>query len=88
MMSRDITLTNPSGLHARPAALLVALAKSFTSNVTVRYKEKTANAKSILSILSLGASQGAPLTVMAEGADESAAIDQISAAFSNNLGEI
>ena len=88
MISRDITLTNPSGLHARPAALLVALAKSFASNVTVRYKEKTANAKSILSILSLGASQGAPLTVMAEGADESAAIDQISAAFSNNLGEI
>ena len=85
MLSCDLTLTNPSGLHARPAALLVELAKSFTATVIIRYGEKSANAKSILSVLSLGASQGAFLTIVTEGEDETMALNQISAAFRDNL---
>ena len=88
MLKRTITLTNPSGLHARPAAILVSLANSFTSDITIQYRDKTANAKSILSVLSLGASQGAILDIAVTGRDEASAVDTLLSAFSRNLEEI
>ncbi len=88
MFSCEITLTNPSGLHARPAALLVELAKSFSATITLQYGEKSADAKSILSVLSLGASRGASLTIVGEGVDETNAVNKIAAAFTANLGEV
>lgn len=88
MLKRTITLTNPSGLHARPAAILVSLAKSFTSDITIQYRDKTADAKSILSVLSLGASQGATLDIAVTGLDEISAADTLLSAFARNLEEI
>lgn len=88
MLKRTITLTNPSGLHARPAAILVSLAKSFASDVTVQYRDKMADAKSILSVLSLGASQGAELDVTVDGTDEASAMDTLLDAFAHNLEEM
>ncbi len=87
MITVAVTVSNPTGLHARPAASLVALAKSFTSAITIKYGEKSANAKSILAVLTLGASQGASLTISTDGVDETAAAEQILEAFSNNLGD-
>ncbi len=53
-----LILANKSGLHARPASIFVQLAKKFQSEIKIRKGEKEANAKSILSVLSLGAECG------------------------------
>lgn len=87
MTTTEVRVSNPTGLHARPAASLVSLAKSFVSTITIKYGDKSANAKSILAVLALGASQGATLTISTDGVDEQVALDQILDAFSNNLGE-
>jgi len=73
------------GLHARPATLLVRTAARFSSKTIVKNGEKQANAKSLLSVLALGAEHGA--TVTADGADEGAAMDAMSALFASDFGE-
>lgn len=88
MLSKTVTLGNPSGLHARPAAVLVALAKTFTCDVVLQYCGKSANAKSILSVLSLGASKGAELNITVNGDDEGTAINALLDAFARNLDEL
>lgn len=69
-----IEVKGATGLHARPAALLVETARRFGSNITVFYGEKKANAKSITSLLLLGVSQGATIEIEADGPDEVEAI--------------
>ena len=66
-------ITNRVGLHARPARLLVQTAAQFQSRIQIQCGEKTANARSILSVLKLGATQGNTLTIHAEGEDAEAA---------------
>ncbi len=85
----EITLTihHKVGLHARPAALFVQAAKPFQSNIKVTHGEKQANAKSILSVLALGAEQGAVITIRAEGEDASQALAALQALVENNFGE-
>ncbi len=73
----NITVTNPIGLHARPARLLVQTAARFQSQIQVRCGGKIANAKSILSILKLGAVQGNTLTLSAEGQDAQEALEAL-----------
>ncbi len=73
----DIIVTNRIGLHARPARLLVQTAARFQSQILVRCGWKTANAKSILSILKLGAVQGNTLTLSAEGQDAQEALQAL-----------
>ncbi|PSR32555.1 MAG: HPr family phosphocarrier protein [Sulfobacillus benefaciens] len=87
MLKHTVTLTNPSGLHARPAAVLVATAKAYVAQITLQYGDKTANAKSILSVLSLGAAQGSQIDIVIDGSDEVAAADALGTIFGNNLGE-
>lgn len=76
-LSVDVTILNPAGLHARPAALVVERAKAVASEVTIATNGKTANAKSILSVLALGAATGNKATVTAVGPDAEAAIAQV-----------
>ena len=76
-MQVEITITNPAGLHARPAALFVKRAKASSSNITVTAKEKTVNAKSMLGILKLGATQGTTISIEIDGDDA----DQVIADF-------
>jgi phosphocarrier protein HPr len=85
----EITLVveHKVGLHARPAALFVQTAKKFKSDIVVRKDEKEVNAKSILSILTLGASQGAVITIKASGEDEEAAVTALQELVKNNFGE-
>lgn len=79
MTSNDVILQDEAGLHARPAAQFVKLANSFSSTIIVQAGEKTADAKSILKVLQLGARQGATITIRAEGADEAEAVAALSA---------
>ena len=77
----------PHGLHARPATTLVGVAKRFRSEVVVRHGAQSANGKSLIALLRLGADGGAALTVSAAGDDAAAALEAIGAAFAAGLGE-
>jgi len=82
-----MTLKHKSGLHARPAALFVQAASRFKSKINVRNGEREANAKSIMGVLSLGANQGAVITIHAEGEDAEQAIQQLVSLIEDNFGE-
>ena len=86
---QEITLVveHKVGLHARPAALFVQTAKKFKSAILVRKDEREVNAKSILSILTLGANQGTVITIKAAGEDEGAALQALQELVENNFGE-
>lgn len=73
----DVTITNPAGLHARPASMLVECAQRFEGDISIVKGSKTANAKSIMSVLSLGASTGDSVTVTAVGPGADEAVEQV-----------
>ncbi len=83
----EITLTvnHPVGLHARPAALFVQTSKRFKSDIRIKHKDKETDAKSILGVLTLGASQGATVTIKAEGEDAEEALVEIKKLFDSNF---
>lgn len=84
------TLRNEHGLHARPSAVLVSAIKPFTAKITVENLTRggsLVNAKSVMKIVALGASQGHRLRFVAEGEDAQAAIEAISQALTSGLGE-
>jgi phosphotransferase system HPr (HPr) family protein len=85
----EITLTvhHEVGLHARPASQFVQIAKQFASDITVAHGEREANAKSILGVLTLGANQGAVITVRADGEDADQALAALEALVADNFGE-
>ena len=76
------------GLHARPASMFVQTAAKFSSDIEVTHGETTANAKSILGVLTLGAHQGAELLVSAEGADAEDALKALGELVDDNFGEV
>jgi phosphocarrier protein HPr len=86
---REVTLTlrNKTGLHARPAALFVQAAKGFQSTLHVRKDDREVDAKSILSVLTLGAESGAVITLTAEGNDEDLAVETLQKLIESNFGE-
>jgi phosphocarrier protein FPr len=90
MTSARLTVRNPSGLHARPAALFVRTAGRFRSKISVANPaagKGPVDAKSILSVLTLGVSTGTEIEVAADGEDAEAAIDAIRQAVADGLGE-
>ncbi|MBE5868409.1 MAG: HPr family phosphocarrier protein [Lachnospiraceae bacterium] len=78
-------IRDPEGIHARPAGLLVKLATTFASVITIQKEDKTADAKRIFAIMGLGAKQGQEITVTAQGADEDKAIAEIDLFLKENL---
>lgn len=66
-----------TGIHARPATLLVQTASKFNSDINLEYKGKSVNLKSIMGVMSLGVGQGSDVTISVEGADESDAMAAI-----------
>ncbi len=72
--SVEVLITNKSGLHARPASLFVQEANKYKSEIEINCKDKTVNAKSILSILGLGANKGSTIVISAEGEDAGVAL--------------
>ena len=90
MVERTLLIRGRLGLHARAAAKLVRLANGFHSQVLLHRLDGgvTADAKSILSVLMLAASQGTELQVSAEGVDEEATLSAIEEFFADGFGEI
>ena len=84
---RSVVLEMSEGLHARPAALLAAKAKQYSSAVEIVLGERKANAKSPVSLLTLGSRWGSRLVVSAEGADAAAALDGVIEAIVSGLGD-
>ncbi|MBD3882032.1 phosphoenolpyruvate--protein phosphotransferase [Phormidium tenue FACHB-886] len=83
--SVEVMLPGKAGLHARPATLLVNLAKEFESEIRVRVGDRTANAKSLVSLLKLGAEGGQSLRLMAQGVDADQALASLSVAIAAGL---
>ncbi len=87
MRRREVEIRNRLGLHARAAARFVHTANRFRSRVQVTGNGKTMDGKSILGILLLAASQGASLTISADGEDEGACLDALVALVEGGFGE-
>ena len=77
MAEAKVIIKNETGLHARPASLFVQKAAKYKSVIKVKKDEKEANAKSIISVLSLGASKGSEITITADGEDSEAAVSAL-----------
>lgn len=86
-VERDVVLEMTLGFHARPAALLAEIAKGFTSAVRIAFGDKQANAKSPVSLLTLGCRYGSRLRVSAGGADAEAAVAAVADAIASGLGD-
>jgi multiphosphoryl transfer protein len=83
----DAVILNKTGLHARPAATFVDLAKRFDADIKVRHGDIVANGKSLISLLQLGAEHGATVRVSAQGSDADAALDTLKNAIAVGLGD-
>ena len=75
MLSKEITLVNSVGLHARPATFFIQKANSYRCSVWIENNSRRSNAKSLLGVLSLGVRQGDSVTLIADGIDENEAIE-------------
>ena len=87
MKSREVVITNASGLHARPATFFIQKANEFKSSIWVEKDEQRFNAKSLLGVLSLGITKGMTVTLIADGSDEKEAIDGLAELIDTNFGE-
>jgi phosphocarrier protein HPr len=81
MIERTFTVLNKMGLHARPAAALVTALQKFDSEVSLRKDDQEVDGKSIMGILTLTAEFGSKLTVVADGPDEQALMDNMNQFF-------
>ena len=75
MISRNVTIQNNVGLHARPATFFIQKANSYKSSVWIEKDDRKISAKSLLGVLSLGIAQGMTVTIIADGQDEKDAVD-------------
>ena len=88
MISRDIVISNTSGLHARPATFFIQKANSFKSSIWVEKEDCRVNAKSLLGVLSLGIVKGMSITLIADGPDEALAIEGLAALVESGFKDL
>jgi phosphocarrier protein HPr len=77
MAEKQFKVIAETGIHARPATLLVQTASRFDSEITLEYKSKKVNLKSIMGVMSLGVGQGADIVITAEGNDADEALNSL-----------
>ena len=77
MVSKDARVKSATGLHARPATLLVKKASTFKSDISIEFNGKKANVKSLIGVLSLGVGKDTTIKVIASGDDETLAAEEI-----------
>jgi phosphocarrier protein HPr len=87
MVSRSVTLTNKSGLHARPASELARIASKCKSDITIKTEEKRINPKSVLNIMAAAIKCGTEVTVECNGETEEEDLKMIIEAIESGLGE-
>ncbi|MCB9946372.1 MAG: phosphoenolpyruvate--protein phosphotransferase [Rhodospirillaceae bacterium] len=87
VVSQAILIPNPTGLHARPAAVLANMAKRFKAKVLLQRGDDQANAKSVVSIMGLNLEQGAKVVLVAEGPDAAAAVAALEPELAGGLGD-
>lgn len=87
MLSKKLTVVNPSGLHLRPAGVLSQAAMKFKSDVIIECGEKRIVAKSVLNVMAAGIKCGTEINLICDGEDEEAAMEALSATIESGLGE-
>ena len=87
MLSRDVTIVNSMGLHARPATFFVQNAHKYKSTIWVESGDRKVNAKSLLGVLSLGIAKGMTVTLIADGYDEEDALAGLAELIDSGIGE-
>ncbi|WP_320128156.1 HPr family phosphocarrier protein [uncultured Sphaerochaeta sp.] len=87
MVDRELTVCNRAGIHARPAANIVKVANKFKSELFLEKETMKINGKSIMGIITLGATYQSKLTMICEGPDEEELADAIQALFKNRFEE-
>jgi len=88
MISKTLTVVNPSGLHLRPAGGLFQTAMKLKCDVIIECGEKRIIAKSVLNVMAAGIKSGTEITLICDGEDEAAAMETISQAIESGLGEM
>jgi phosphocarrier protein HPr len=84
-MERTITILNEEGLHARPAGIFVKAANGFSSDIEIDYNGNKVNAKSIMSLMTLGLSKDAQAVLSADGADAEVALNHLESLVNNKF---
>ncbi len=87
MISKEVTIINKLGLHARAAAKLVTCASRYSSSIQLRRNEQEVNGKSIMGVMMLAASQGTRLELVIDGEDEAAACEALEELIAARFGE-
>lgn len=87
MMKTSVVLTNESGLHARPASLFSAAAQKFASKITLEKGDVQVDCKSIIKLMTLGITKGTEISIIAEGEDESQAVEALAELVKSGFGE-
>jgi phosphocarrier protein len=88
MVKKEVVIINKTGLHARPASDFVLAAKKFESKITIcKEGGEPVNAKSVMRILAEGIGQGTKIEITADGVDEEAALDALTALVESSFGE-
>lgn len=85
MYMKEAVVQNQVGLHARPATFFIQKANEYKSSIWVEKDNRRVNAKSLLGVLSLGITKGLAITIIAEGADEEAAVSDLAELISTNF---
>lgn len=88
MLSKTLTVVNPSGLHLRPAGVLSQTAMKFKSDIIIEYGEKRIVAKSVLNVMAAGIKCGTKINLICDGEDEAAAMKTMTEAIESGLGEM
>jgi phosphocarrier protein len=87
MISRDITIVNDVGLHARPATFFIQKANSYKSTIWLEEGGRRINAKSLLGVLSMGIIKGTTITLISDGMDEVEALDGLESLITEGLND-
>ncbi|MDR2753719.1 MAG: HPr family phosphocarrier protein [Oscillospiraceae bacterium] len=87
MYSKEVTVQNQVGLHARPATFFIQKANEFKSSIWVERDDRRVNAKSLLGVLSLGIIGGTTIRILAGGADEETAVEGLVALVNSGFTE-
>lgn len=85
--TKELTILNKSGIHARPAAMFVKIANRFGSDIFVEKDGEKINGKSIMGLMMLAAGPGSKVTVLAKGSDADAAIAELEALVKRKFDE-